>query len=224
MQDRGLHAAREKHDDKCRDAMPTPKYSAQCWPNSRRKTRRGRPAGDRRGRTEGCRARRCRLIEWPECDDAPTKYWLSTLPASTPIATLVDTAKLRWRIGRDFQDLKQEIGLDHYEGRGGEDSTITRRSRSRPTESSSSESPNSPLCALRQALIEERRRRTRATVRADTSCRRRATSTTLRPERHTSNSIATLRKLIAVALAKRLPRCPVHANARWLENKPLMTQ
>jgi SRSO17 transposase len=58
------------------------------------------------------------LIEWPEGEDAPTKYWLSTLPAGTPIATLVDTAKLRWRIERDFQDLKQEIGLDHYEGRG----------------------------------------------------------------------------------------------------------
>jgi len=58
------------------------------------------------------------LIEWPEGEDAPTKYWLSTLPATTPIATLVDTAKLRWRIERDFQDLKQEIGLDHYEGRG----------------------------------------------------------------------------------------------------------
>ena len=54
------------------------------------------------------------LIEWPEGEDAPTKYWLSTLPAGTPIATLVDTAKLRWRIERDFQDLKQEIGLDHY--------------------------------------------------------------------------------------------------------------
>jgi SRSO17 transposase len=58
------------------------------------------------------------LIEWPEGEDAPAKYWLSTLPAGTPIATLVDTAKLRWRIERDFQDLKQEIGLDHYEGRG----------------------------------------------------------------------------------------------------------
>lgn len=58
------------------------------------------------------------LIEWPEGEDAPTKYWLSTLPADTPIAKLVDTAKLRWRIERDFQDLKQEIGLDHYEGRG----------------------------------------------------------------------------------------------------------
>jgi SRSO17 transposase len=58
------------------------------------------------------------LVEWPEGEDAPAKYWLSTLPAGTPIATLVDTAKLRWRIERDFQDLKQEIGLDHYEGRG----------------------------------------------------------------------------------------------------------
>jgi SRSO17 transposase len=58
------------------------------------------------------------LIEWPQDKDEPLKYWLSTLPADTPITTLVDTAKLRWRIERDFQDLKQEIGLDHYEGRG----------------------------------------------------------------------------------------------------------
>jgi hypothetical protein len=58
------------------------------------------------------------LIEWPEGEKEPAKYWLSTLPATTEIATLVDTAKLRWRIERDFQDLKQEIGLDHYEGRG----------------------------------------------------------------------------------------------------------
>lgn len=58
------------------------------------------------------------LIEWPEGETEPTRYWLSTLPADTPIAILVDTAKLRWRIERDFQDLKQEIGLDHYEGRG----------------------------------------------------------------------------------------------------------
>jgi SRSO17 transposase len=58
------------------------------------------------------------LIEWPESEEAPAKFWLSTLPANTPLGELVDTAKLRWRIERDFQDLKQEIGLDHYEGRG----------------------------------------------------------------------------------------------------------
>ena len=58
------------------------------------------------------------LIEWPEGDDEPMKYWLSTLDRNTSIAALVNSAKLRWRIERDFQDLKQEIGLDHYEGRG----------------------------------------------------------------------------------------------------------
>ena len=58
------------------------------------------------------------LIEWPEGDKEPMKYWLSTLAEDIPIATLVGATKLRWRIERDFQDLKQEIGLDHYEGRG----------------------------------------------------------------------------------------------------------
>jgi len=58
------------------------------------------------------------LIEWPEGESAPTKYWLSTLPADASIARLVETAKLRWRIERDYQDLEQELGLDHYEGRG----------------------------------------------------------------------------------------------------------
>jgi SRSO17 transposase len=58
------------------------------------------------------------LVEWPEGESAPTKYWLSTLPSDTPLSTLVETTKLRWRIERDYQELKQELGLDHYEGRG----------------------------------------------------------------------------------------------------------
>jgi SRSO17 transposase len=58
------------------------------------------------------------LIEWPRGDGAPTKYWLSTLPETTPIAELVRLAKLRWRIERDYQELKDELGLDHFEGRG----------------------------------------------------------------------------------------------------------
>jgi SRSO17 transposase len=58
------------------------------------------------------------LIEWPKGEAAPTNYWLSTLPESTALRRLVDIAKMRWRIERDYQDLKQEIGLGHYEGRG----------------------------------------------------------------------------------------------------------
>jgi SRSO17 transposase len=58
------------------------------------------------------------LIEWPEGEDEPTKYWLSTLSAEISFEALVDTAKLRWRIERDYLELKQEIGLGHYEGRG----------------------------------------------------------------------------------------------------------
>jgi len=58
------------------------------------------------------------LIEWPAGESQPTKYRLSTLPEDTPLGDLVDRAKLRWRIERDYQELKQEIGLAHYEGRG----------------------------------------------------------------------------------------------------------
>jgi SRSO17 transposase len=58
------------------------------------------------------------LIEWPEGEAEPTKYWLSTLPANISFRRLVDVAKLRWRIERDYQELKQEVGLGHFEGRG----------------------------------------------------------------------------------------------------------
>ena len=58
------------------------------------------------------------LIEWPQGEDAPTKYWLSTVAKDISFRDLVDTAKLRWRIERDYQELKQEVGLGHYEGRG----------------------------------------------------------------------------------------------------------
>jgi SRSO17 transposase len=58
------------------------------------------------------------LIEWPESEAEPTKYWLSTLPENVSFERLVDLAKLRWRIERDYQELKQEVGLGHYEGRG----------------------------------------------------------------------------------------------------------
>jgi len=58
------------------------------------------------------------MVEWPDGEQEPTKYWMSSLSATASIHDLVTTAKLRWRIERDYQDLKQEFGLGHYEGRG----------------------------------------------------------------------------------------------------------
>ncbi len=56
------------------------------------------------------------LVEWPEGEKEPTKYWLSNLAKDIALRQLVDTAKLRWRIERDYQELKQEVGLGHFEG------------------------------------------------------------------------------------------------------------
>jgi SRSO17 transposase len=58
------------------------------------------------------------LIEWPRGENEPTKYWLSTLPADSKLVDLVKLAKHRWIIERDYEELKQELGLAHYEGRG----------------------------------------------------------------------------------------------------------
>jgi SRSO17 transposase len=58
------------------------------------------------------------LIEWPKGVAKPTKYWLSTLDETMSLERLVDIAKMRWRIERDYRELKQEIGLGSYEGRG----------------------------------------------------------------------------------------------------------
>jgi SRSO17 transposase len=57
------------------------------------------------------------LIEWPVGDAEPAKYWFSNLPRRTALKRLVRVAKARWWIERDYQDLKQELGLGHYEGR-----------------------------------------------------------------------------------------------------------
>jgi SRSO17 transposase len=64
------------------------------------------------------RAEEWLLIEWPEGEKEPVKYFLSTAPEYASLAQLVFVAKMRWRIERDYQDLKQDFGLGHYEGRG----------------------------------------------------------------------------------------------------------
>jgi SRSO17 transposase len=57
------------------------------------------------------------LVEWPEEEEAPTKFWLANLSAATDLLTLVRLAKIRWWIEQGYQQLKDELGLDHYEGR-----------------------------------------------------------------------------------------------------------
>jgi SRSO17 transposase len=67
---------------------------------------------------EDPRAKEWLLIEWSKGEKKPTKYMLTTLPNDIAFSRLLDIAKLRWRIERDYQELKQEIGLGHFEGRG----------------------------------------------------------------------------------------------------------
>jgi SRSO17 transposase len=57
------------------------------------------------------------LCEWPATEKQPSKFYFSSLPPDTSLRTLVRLAKLRWRVERDYQEMKQEIGLDHFEGR-----------------------------------------------------------------------------------------------------------
>jgi SRSO17 transposase len=57
------------------------------------------------------------LIEWPRGETEPTKYWISTLPSDTRLKALIKMAKHRWIIERDYEELKQELGLGHFEGR-----------------------------------------------------------------------------------------------------------
>lgn len=63
------------------------------------------------------RAAQWLIIEWPSDADAPAHYWLSNLPEDISMRALVGTAMSRWQIERDYQELKQELGLGHFEGR-----------------------------------------------------------------------------------------------------------
>ena len=57
------------------------------------------------------------LVDWPKREAEPRKYWLSTVPDHVSLEELVQLAEIRWRIDRDYQEMKSELGLDHYEGR-----------------------------------------------------------------------------------------------------------
>jgi SRSO17 transposase len=57
------------------------------------------------------------IMEWEDGESAPTKFYFATLPPSTSHKQLIRTIKMRWRTERVYQDLKGELGLDHFEGR-----------------------------------------------------------------------------------------------------------
>ena len=136
------------------------------------------------------------LIEWPEDEREPTKYWLSTLPEDTSIEVLVDTAKLRWRIERDYEELKSELGLAHFEGRGWRGfhhhATLCIAAYGFLIRERAAFPPSGPrrLQALSFPVVHD------------------PEAPPIRPERHVENSIATLRKRLTVALARSLYRCP----------------
>jgi SRSO17 transposase len=129
---RGRRPTRLRHDDdhqpvSAKDfalGLPAKAFRRVTWregSNTKLASRfaavRVRPAQGDTSRSEP-RAEEWCLIEWPKGEAEPTKYWLSTLPVDTSLTDLVRQAKRRWRIERDYQDLKQELGLGHYEGRG----------------------------------------------------------------------------------------------------------
>jgi len=68
------------------------------------------------GRSEP-RPREWLLIHWPRSEEEPTKYWLSTVPEDASLRELVGLSSIRWRIERDHEEMKGELGWRHYEGR-----------------------------------------------------------------------------------------------------------
>ncbi len=78
-----------------------------------------RPAGrEIRRHADGPELPACWLLaEWPAGESEPVQYWLSNLPSGMPLTTLVRLAKLRWRIEHDYREMKQALGLAHFEGR-----------------------------------------------------------------------------------------------------------
>ena len=129
---RGRRPVRPVHDDRnkpvtveklARD-LPKSSWQTLAWregTNERLKSRfarvRVRPAHERSIPTEKI-PEEWLLLEWPEDENEPMKFWLSTLDKTVTFAHLVNMTKQRWRIERDYLELKQEVGLGHFEGRG----------------------------------------------------------------------------------------------------------
>ena len=150
------------------------------------------------------------LAEWPEGEAEPAKYWLSNLPPRTALKRLVHAAKARWRIERDCQELKQEIGLGHHEGRSWR----------------GFHHHASPCIAAYGFLVAERclfplkpaspHAGSRHLHHPKASSR----AAPLRPERHVGTPSATVRRHLTISLVSTLTRCPrclqVHRQAELM--------
>lgn len=103
-------------------SLPTEAWKTVRWREGTKGMMRSRFAAIRvlvaHRNSHGSRGPEWLLAEWPSEEKEPSRYWLSTLPEDVTLEELVRLAKIRWRIERDFQELKDELGLDHYEGRG----------------------------------------------------------------------------------------------------------
>jgi SRSO17 transposase len=140
------------------------------------------------------------LIEWPSGAPEPTKYWLSTLADNISLTELMRITKLRRRIERDYQELKQELGLGDFEGRG------WRGFHHHAT-----------LCIAAYGFLVAQRAQTEARSKKTAALGSRhlpypqisaRAAPPSRAQRHESNSICTLRNLLSILLARTLAYCP----------------
>jgi SRSO17 transposase len=179
--------------------------------SSRFAARRVRPAHRDSARAEP-RAEEWLLIEWPHGEAEPTKYWLSNLPPATTLKRLVHAAKARWVIERDYQDLKQEIGLGHYEGRNWRGFHHHASLAIAAYGFLIAERCLSPLSAASPT----NEPRTLSYPRVSSLA-----APPVRPERHVPFSITSVRRRLTVALSQTLPRCPccLVARARSHQNE-----
>jgi hypothetical protein len=139
------------------------------------------------------------LIEWPREQTEPAKYWLSTLSVDTKLGDLVRLAKQRWIIERDYEELKQELGLGHYEGRGWRGFHHQPLSVSPPT---GSWWPNGAVFPPLLAPVEWAYPSPKCHPSSALGAR------PVRAARHNPSSIATLRQTIARILVRQLSSCP----------------
>jgi hypothetical protein len=145
---------------------------------------------------DGAEADQTLLMEWPLGAPDPISYWLATLPRHTPLRDVVAAAKGRWPIEQNYRDLKQEVGLGDYEGRGWRGfhhhvtltfaayGFLVMRRCQQP------EPAGGRAGILTFPLVQD------------------PANPPVRPERHAPASIPTMRRRLTVGLARRLPRCP----------------